>query len=152
MAQTISLVTSMGAGRSNQPPGELMTLREQRVLFTSLLCELVGWIESLGYDVAFDEGTVHSPRKGRTKTNVLLEVEDAVHVKESFHHQGLAMDLLVYTQEGTYISNGKDPLWMQIAIRWEGMHPLCTSGIRWSDANHVSFGEGSKETPLSASK
>lgn len=120
-----------------------MTLREKRVEFTRLLCELVIWITSdKKWQVALDEVTVHSPRAARKGVERIV-VEDAVHKRGSFHYQGLAADLNLYIA-GNYISDGGHPAWSEIATKWESMHELCTSGIDWNDANHVSFGEGKK--------
>lgn len=118
-----------------------MTLREKRVKFTALLCELVLWITKVKkWEVAFDEVTVHSPRAGR-KGVERVTVDDAVHKKGSFHHKGLAADLNLYI-DGQWVSDGGHPAWREIAKKWESMHQFCTSGINWNDANHVSFGEG----------
>ena len=122
-----------------------LTLRRKRVIFSRLLCELVIWINTeheAHWDICFDEVTVHSPRAARKGVERIV-VEDAVHKRASFHHQGLAADLNLYI-DGQYISDGGHPAWREIATKWESMHELCTSGIDWNDANHVSFGEGKK--------
>ena len=130
-----------------------MTLRERRVKFTRLLADLLIWIRSQGWEVALDEGTIHSPRAARKGVQRIV-VEDAVHTKGSKHHSGEAADLLLYDdldgdgEDDDYIADGDDPRWIAIARQWESMDPLCTSGIRWHDANHVSFGEGSKAVSL----
>ena len=132
-----------------------MTLREQRVTFTRLLAELILWCFEQGWQVAIDEGKVFNPRRVRIG-GLRQEAEDAVHVRNSFHYRGLACDLLLYDdldhdgQDDDYVSNGDDPRWKAIAIKWESLHPLATSGRRWRDSNHVSLGEGSKDFPLPA--
>jgi hypothetical protein len=125
-----------------------MSLREQRVLFTRELAGLIRWLglEHPEWEVALDEATVKSPRKVRMG-KVLQTADDAVHKPSSFHHRGLAADLLLYI-DGQYVKDGDHPAWKAIAERWEAQHPLCTSGRRWQDANHVSLGEGRKEGPL----
>lgn len=124
-----------------------MSLRDQRVLFSKLLSELVLWIgQQPGLEVAYDEVTVHSPRAARQGVARII-VEDAVHKRDSFHHSGIGADLLVF-RDGIYVASGDDPVWLEIARKWETMDPACTSGIRWKDANHVSLGEGSKQPPL----
>ena len=130
------------------------TLGDRRRLFSRLLCELVIWIEeNLPVRVALDEVTVHSPRAARLGVQ-RVQVRDAVHKQGSFHHQGLAADLLVYPdldgdgQMDDYLADGSHPLWRRIAEKWESMHELCVSGLRFRDANHCSFGEGSKTGPL----
>ena len=118
-----------------------MTLREQRVAFTRKLAILIQWINSKpGWEVAIDEATVHTPRAARRGVE-RLSVEDAVHKRNSFHHKGLAADLNLYI-EGVYISDGAHPAWREIADEWKSYDPMCTAGIDWNDANHVSFGEG----------
>lgn len=133
------------------------TLGDRRRLFSRLLAELVIWIEDeLKVRVAFDEVTVHSPRAARLGLQRGLVVEDAVHKRGSFHHQGLAADLLIYAdldgdgEKDDYLSNGGHPIWRKIAEKWESMHPLATSGIRFQDANHVSLGEGARPSPFKA--
>lgn len=123
-------------------------MRERRCTFTRLLAELILWVsQKPGVEVALDEATVHSPRRAWSGGKKLM-VDDAVHKQGSFHHQGLAADLNLY-HNGEYISDGDDPLWKEIAQYWEGLHPLCTSGRRFQDGNHVSFGEADKSEPLS---
>jgi hypothetical protein len=131
-----------------------VALGDERRAFTRKLCELVIWVEdNLGVKVALDEVTVHSPRAARLGVQRVV-VEDAVHIPASFHHVGKAADLLVYRDSDAdgevddYIKDGKDPIWLKIAMKWESMDPKCVSGIRWRDPNHVSWGEGSKEEPL----
>lgn len=123
-----------------------MTHREQRVLFTSLIAELVLWARSQGWSLAFAEGKITSPR------NVWLDGErvslhDAVHKFGSYHYRSLAQDLDLYIGD-EYIADGDHVAWKLISAKWESMHPLATAGRRWNDANHLSFGEGSKEGAL----
>ncbi len=132
-----------------------MTLRERRCLFSRLVSELVLWIgDTLKAEVAYDEVRVFSPRAARLGAQRVI-VDDAVHKRGSFHHLGLAADLLVYADldgdgdQDDYLADGSHPIWRAIGERWESMHPLCTSGLRWRDANHVSLGESDKREPLS---
>jgi len=118
-----------------------MSLREERVLFTALLAELLAWIPpNTGCTVALDEVRIITPRKVWIEGLPGVAV-DAVHRRGSYHHRGLAADLLLY-RNGVYVADGSDRAWQKIAARWESMHPRATSGIRWQDANHVSLGEG----------
>jgi hypothetical protein len=127
-----------------------VTLREQRVEFSKLLAVLVLWVSEQGdargdWEIALDEVAVHSPRAawvGGERT----AVTDAVHKHGSFHHQGLAADLNLYVGR-KWITDGGDPAWTLIGLKWEAMHGFCTWGGRWKDANHFSFGEGSKLNP-----
>ncbi len=140
--------------QKTNPVVPIATLGDRRRAFTRLLCELVIWAEdTLHVRIAFDEVTVHSPRAARLGVQRVI-VQDAVHIPASFHHQGLAADLLVYPDldgDGSmddYLSDGLHPIWRAIARNWESRHEKCTAGIRWGDANHVSFGEGSREGEL----
>lgn len=115
------------------------------MLFSRLISQLVLWIDQQEFlgrkvEVAYDEGRVASPRAAWVNGE-RIAVADAVHKHGSFHHQGLAQDLLLYI-DGEYVTDGGHPLWTLIAQKWESMNPLCTSGIRWQDANHCSLGEG----------
>lgn len=126
-----------------------MSLRERRVLFTRLLVELVAWCNGQpGWEVALDEGRVLSPRAVWVDGKRRIAM-DAVHKPRSFHHDGLAQDLLLYVN-GNYVSDGDSSEYKRIAAKWESMHPLCTSGRRWHDSNHVSLGEGDRSDPLPA--
>lgn len=133
---------------------DLSSLRARRCLFTHLVAELVLWIEAQGWKVALDEGRVISPRLVRNPDGSKVVLEDGQHIRKSFHYQGLAQDLLLYDdldgdgQDDDYVQSSDDPRWKAIAAKWESMHELATSGRRWADANHVSLGEGKKDTPL----
>lgn len=116
-----------------------MTLREKRVKFSRLLAEIVNWAFSQGWEVAFDEVRVFSPRKvfvdGRTRI-----ADDRVHKVNSFHHSGLAADLLLYVN-GTWLSKGSEPEWIKLGEKWESLDGECTWGGRFNDPNHFSLGE-----------
>ncbi len=119
------------------------TLREKRCYFTSLVAEVIGFILRIpGFSVALDEGMVSSPRmvylslQDKEKT----EAYDAVHIPTSFHHNGLAVDLLLY-RNGTYISDGSDPIWVEIDKFCRSLDPWFGLGISFHDANHLSYGE-----------
>lgn len=127
-----------------------MTIREQRCEFTSALAVLILWVNEQkdprgNWDIAIDEATVHSPRPAWV-VGERTAVTDAVHKHGSFHHLGLAADLNLYVG-GKWISDGGDPAWTRIGIRWESLHGLCTWGGRFRDPNHFSFGEGSTLKP-----
>ena len=116
-----------------------MSLRADRVLFTALLADLLLWIREKypRWEIALDEGTVHSPRTARTDAG-RISVADGVHRAGSRHHDGCAADLLLYL-DGEYVSDGEAPEWGVIAERWESMHERARSGRRFGDANHVSI-------------
>lgn len=120
-----------------------MTPREKRCYFTALLAKVIEFINAIpGFQVAVDEGMVSSPRAVRlsmTDKETTLAY-DAVHIATSFHHNGLACDLLVY-RNGNYISDGADPIWQQIDQFCRHLDPWFGLGISFHDANHVSYGE-----------
>ncbi len=128
--------------------GTELTHRERRVLFSKLLAMLVLWIDTQpGWEVALDEGTIHTPREVRDQAGYTFKARDGVHKPESFHYLGLGQDLLLYIG-GEYIEQSSHPAWRAISEKWESLGPSCTAGIRWGDANHVSLGEGKREGPL----
>lgn len=107
-----------------------MTLREQRVLFTKLLCQQVqDMMRSGGYEVSFDEVTERLTEKDPTSD----------HMKKSLHHLGLAADLNLY-QHGQYLATTEAH--QQFGTLWESRHPLCRWGGRWNDGNHYEMRRG----------
>lgn len=106
-----------------------MSLREERCQFTELLCVLVQEMVRRGYKVAFDEGTEHLTAKDPTSD----------HKVGSKHHEGLAMDILLYKPE--YLRRTED--YEEMGLFWESLNPKCTWGGRFRspDGNHVSWNE-----------
>ena len=98
------------------------------------------------WELAFDEVTVHSPRKVWHLGKQVLAT-DGVHKSGSRHHDGLAADLLLYIG-GQYVSDGDHPAWRIIAAKWESLSPHAVSGRRFNDGNHVSIFEGARVGPL----
>lgn len=103
-----------------------MTLREARVRFTVLLCRLILWAETQGYEIAFDEVTEKITEKDPTSD----------HMKNSLHHLGLAADLILY-YGGQYLSKTED--YRPLGEHWEKMSEFCKWGGRFGDGNHFSF-------------
>lgn len=128
------------------PHPDQLTLREKRVYFTRLACELVTWInkqrpEDTGQiECAIDEWTVHNPRLVKVGTEKVL-AEDRVHHPRGMHPRGLACDLLVYI-DGTYITDGTHWIWRLIDDQARAMDPNFGLGLHFNDANHLSYGEG----------
>ncbi len=120
-----------------------MTLRERRCYFTALLAKVVEYVNAIpGFQIALDEGMVSSPRavKLSTADKEKTIAYDAVHIPASFHHNGLACDLLLY-RNGDYIADGGDPIWAQIDKFCRSLDPWFGLGISFHDANHLSYGE-----------
>jgi len=123
---------------------------EHRVLFTALKAQLIVAINERSWSygqvqVAEDEGTVHSPRlmwspDTQPGAPIKLYLRDAVHTDSSFHHRGLAVDLLVYI-DGEYIRDGNHPIYADIDHMARAMSPGFGLGISFGDANHLSLGE-----------
>lgn len=122
-----------------------MTLRERRCLFTALVARLLVAISERAWshgrvEIAMDEGTIHTPRKVRQPDGSSAWLEDAVHKRGSRHHEGLAVDLLVYI-DGGYVGDGSHPIWGEIEAMARALDPRFGLGIRFRDANHLSFDE-----------
>jgi len=133
-----------------------VNLREARCLFTRLLTnDLMPWAYAQAYDphsplfgceFALDEGRVKSPRLVR-KAGMVFEAKDAVHGNRgefrSLHHDGRAVDILVYRQ-GQYLSNGGDRAYRALGAYWKGLHELASWGYDFGDANHFSLSDGDR--------
>jgi len=122
-----------------------MTFREHRCLFTALVARLLvainerQWSHGL-VQVACDEWTVHSPRKTRLADGSVVQARDGVHKTGSRHHDGLAVDLLVYVN-GKYVADGGHPIWREIDEMARGLDSRLSLGIEFRDSNHLSWME-----------
>lgn len=97
-----------------------MTLRQKRVLFSRLLCELVLWIGEQGYEVAL----------GR---------DGEKHMNGSLHYVGLANDLAIYKKGGGYLTFTEE--YRFAGEKWKSMNSLCRWGgdFKNPDGNHFSI-------------
>ena len=125
-----------------------MTLRERRVAFSAAVVELLAkfpkhaWSDaSWIVEFAFDEGTIHSPRRVRNADGSTATMDDAVHIRTSRHYDGLALDLLVFIN-GVYITDGSHPVWVEIDAMAKAVDPRLGLGLHFHDANHLSWEEG----------
>lgn len=125
----------------------MTTLREDRVLFTRLLRELLDYVEEFHpeAEIALDEGRVKSPRLTRLNGGK-VELEDGVHRLGSRHHDGCAQDILVYVA-GRYIADGDHPVYRDMGAHWETLHSRCAWGGRFFDANHFSLASEPERQP-----
>ena len=116
-----------------------MTLRDDRVLFSSLLVDLLVYLREWHpeAEIALDEITVKSPRK-MWLSGAKVALPDAVHRMGSRHHDGCAADLLVYI-DGKYIADGEHAIYRDMGLHWESLHDRAAWGGHFSDANHVSL-------------
>ncbi len=122
-----------------------MTLREKQTLFAVLKARLVLWIQTQGWAYVEGEGYVGD-------TDAADGDYDGPHKKGGAHYNKLGEDGALFVGGrwegdvyvgGTYISRGGHPAWQAVGKMWESMHPLCRSGIRFADDNHLSlFHEG----------
>ena len=100
-----------------------MNLREARTKFTNLFAtKLIPKAIELGFEPAFDEITQHQG-KG--------------HMVGSLHYSGCAGDLILYNENGSYITDPQS--YQSLGEYWESLDKDCKWGGRWKDANHFSF-------------
>jgi len=126
-----------------------------RTEYTEKLAEIILWVRDNcdGYRLAIAEAGIINPRpmrSGRMSARDVSKAWDGVHKPGSFHYKFLACDLDLFDPDGTYITDGDHPVWKDIAVRWESMHELATSGRAFMDSNHLSWGERDKSVPLPA--
>ena len=125
-----------------------MSLRQDRVLFFKLKAELYQWMlaelptEFPGIEFAEDEGRIITPRLVKLPSGVKVMAEDRVHRTPSFHHRGLAVDLLIFIN-GDYLEDGGHPVWKRIDEKARSLHPKFGLGISFQDSNHLSLNESS---------
>jgi len=112
-----------------------MTLREQRCLFTRLVCEFGLWVFTQpGYEVAFGE-TKRSPQQAKANA------EAGKGIKNSLHLLGLAVDFDLYI-DGKYQTRSEAHA--PLGEKWKSMHELARWGgdFRKPDGNHYSLERG----------
>lgn len=129
-----------------------MTLRERRVLFTSLVSSFLHsvsrWSWTYGkVEIAIDEWTIHSRREYIDDVTDEKRVGiDVVHHPNGLHPLGLAVDLLVYINDA-YVTSGEHPIWRELDTIACSLDPLLRLGIPFHDPNHLSYGEVSDRLP-----
>lgn len=120
---------------------ELLT-RQQ--LFASLLGVLLQKIGELGYKATLADGSIDLRRKGRIldgddkPTAGVMRFEDHQHMQGSLHYSRLAADINLLVDD-KWVVDGMHPVWEELALFWEGLHPLCRAGFRFGDSNHFSI-------------
>jgi hypothetical protein len=97
-----------------------MTLKEKRILFTSLIIDLLAYIIEKGY----------KPMIGR---------DGMKHMANSLHFDGLAMDIDLNDKAGKYLSKTEDHT--AFGIYWKTLHTGCRWGgdFKSKDGNHYSI-------------
>ena len=112
-----------------------MTLREKRVLFTSLIARLVEHVATTNrYECALNE-VLRDPRVAA------LNAKSGKGIKKSNHIVGLAADVMLYDmmkpKGKEYCETTLEHQWL--GAWWVRQHPLCRWGGDWGDGNHYSF-------------
>jgi hypothetical protein len=64
-------------------------------------------------------------------------------IRNSLHEQGLAMDVLLYDEDGGYLADG--PEYRALGEWWEGRDRRACWGGRFGDPGHFSFGYQGKK-------
>lgn len=108
-----------------------MTLKEKRILFTSLLPLLINKMIEAGF----------KPMIGR---------DGLKHMKNSLHFDGLAVDIDLNDKDGKYLTDAESH--RQFGIFWESLHPDAfwggdgtkSDGLK-HDANHYSITDGGRK-------
>jgi hypothetical protein len=100
-----------------------MRLSEKRVLFTSLICKLIDTVNNdFGLHVALGD---------------VRPTNQSGHMSNSLHYEGLAADLVFYSDEWSYKT--KTDEYRILGELWESMHPNCHWGGHFNDGNHFSM-------------
>ena len=103
-----------------------MTLRQKQALFVRLLAQLIQEADRRGYELTLGEAW-------RPPELVALYAKDGRGSKASVHPDRLAVDLNLF-RNGRWLQTTKAH--RGLGEYWEGLHPLCRWGGRFSDGNH----------------
>jgi hypothetical protein len=102
-----------------------VNLREARCMFAGLIWELLSYAREHDLDIALDEG-MNRQEKG--------------HMKGSLHYFGCAQDILLYDDEGNYLTDSEE--YRELGKYWRSLYsPLCKWGgdFESKDGGHFSF-------------
>jgi hypothetical protein len=107
-----------------------MTLLEQRILFTSLLPNLIQHVATLGLQCVADQVK-------RTQAEADANAASGAGIKNSLHLLGLAIDLQLY-RNGVWLTETES--YRDLGEYWESLHELNRWGGRLDrpDADHFS--------------
>lgn len=137
-------------------------LLQTRMVFTDHVARLLQRAPMLGFRVTLGECMRSDEqaeinaigREGRerlarivraafpTLADRLLNNGRASGIRASLHTLGLAVDLNLYTPDGTYLDKSDDH--RELGEWWEAQHPLARWGGRFGDGNHYSFTYGGR--------
>ena len=108
---------------------QVMSLSQQRRLFSRLISEFVVWIfQQPGLECFYEEVK-------RTKAQATANAASGAGIANSLHLDGLAADLSL-SVNGVYQSGTE--AYKALGEKWESMHPLNRWGGKWGDGNHFS--------------
>lgn len=118
----------------------MMTLREQRCLFTLLIARLIIWANERGYELAFAEVK-------RSQQQANANAASGAGISNSLHLLGLAGDFDLYIG-GEYQTRSEAHA--EIGTHWKTLHPLNRWGGDFKnakgqpkpDGNHYSSERG----------
>ena len=105
---------------------------QKQIEFTKCVGQLIEYAYNRGYALTIGDG-YRDPR-------VFGELGKKLGYgrAKSCHKLRLAIDLNLFV-DGEWISDGDHPAWIDLSNKWESLHPLARSGLRFDDANHFSF-------------
>jgi hypothetical protein len=110
---------------------EQLTLGERQRLFTHNVSKLISCIYSWKYSCTFGEAY-------RTPEQAALYAHEGKGIKDSLHCQRLAIDINLFSPDGTYLTDSDD--YSLFGKYWETLHPAnewgghLTGGL--IDGNH----------------
>jgi hypothetical protein len=108
----------------------MMTLREQRCLFTLYVSRLIVKAREMGFECALGE-VVRDARVAQ------LNAKAGKGISNSLHLSGLAVDLHLYDSTGKYLADTEAH--RPLGEWWETVDPNCRWGGRFRDGNHYSY-------------
>lgn len=107
-----------------------MTIRDKRILLTSCTAGLIREAERLGYYPALDQVK-------RTVAEAEANARAGTGIRNSLHILGLAVDLLLYNQEGLWLTSEEH--YRPLGEWWERQHALAYWGGHFRDPGHFSI-------------
>lgn len=121
--------TSFGAPRKSSLVSELF---QKRLLFTRLLPKLIEATKGLGYLCTINE-VLRSPAAAAWNAQHGLGISNSLHI------DGLAVDLNLFSADGTYITTNLGHA--DLGMYWKSQHPDCCWGGDFvkTDFNHYSI-------------
>lgn len=127
---------------------ENLSLGQSQELFAVCIAKLILWLDSKGYKIRLVDVCPSSTRKGYIlKLNAkgqferigdIVKFEDAVHMNPGCHYFFTAGDLNLF-KYNVWLNKGDEPIWQEAGAYWKSLHPNCTWGGDFKDANHFSI-------------